>query len=217
MDLIPADYRRYVQQLQLLRRWGLFLLVLMVLSVMLSLALKYKTNDYQKEIVVLEKKKAISSHQRGILQSLEKDHDLLNQKRQVLEKLRGGALAEDMFVNIDRALNGRSVWFKNWKFIRAGSKVREQARGVNTGYFIVIPEGSHANQKQEEAWQIQTHMEVSGQATDHEALSNFVRRVLKQPQISDVRILNTQQQVHVDKTVVDFRLVITVNSGYTNS
>jgi len=217
MDLIPADYRRYIQQLQLLHRWGLFTLVIIAASVSISLGLKYMAGEYQKEIVVLEKKKAISSHQRGILQDLEKDRNLLTKKHRILEKLRGGALAEDMFVNIDRSLNGKSIWFKNWKFIRAGSKTSEKPKGVNTGYFIVIPEADRANQKEKEAWQIQTHMEVSGQATDHEALSSFVRRVLQQPQIGDVRILNTQQQVIMDKTVVDFKLVIMVNSGYTNS
>ena len=217
MDLIPADYRRYIQQLQLLHSWGLFMFVLIALSSVLTFGLKYMATEYQKEIVVLEKKKAISSHQRGILQELEKDHDLLNKKRGVLEKLRGGALAEDMFVNIDRALNGKRIWFKNWKFIRAGSKTSEQPKGVNTGYFIVIPEGDRSNQKENEAWRIQTHMEVSGQATDHEALSSFVRRILQQPQIGDVRILNTQQQAIADKTVVDFKLVIMVNSGYANS
>ena len=217
MDLIPADYRRYVQQLRLLQRWGFFMLVIVGLSVTTSAGLKYMAGEYQKEIVVLEKKKAISSHQRGILQELEKDRQLLTKKHQVLEKLRGGALAEDMFVNIDRALDGRNVWFKSWKFMRAGSKTSEQPRGVNTGYFIVIPEGDRASKKEQEAWQIETHMEVSGQATDHEALSSFVRRVLQQPQIGDVRILNTQQQVSVDRTVVDFRLVIMVNSGYANS
>ena len=217
MDLIPADYRRYVKQLQLLRRWGFFMLVIIGLSVTTSAGLKYMADEYRKEIVVLEKKKAISSHQRGILQELEKDRQLLTKKHEVLEKLRGGALAEDMFVNIDRALDGRNVWFKSWKFMRAGSKTSEQPRGVNTGYFIVIPEGDRASQKEQEAWQIETHMEVSGQATDHEALSSFVRRVLQQPQIGDVRILNTQQQVSVDRTVVDFRLVIMVNSGYANS
>ena len=217
MDLVPADYRRYIQQLQLLHRWGLFTLVIIAVSVSISLGLKYMASEYQKEIVVLEKKKAISSHQRGILQDLEKDRSLLTKKHRILEKLRGGALAEDMFVNIDRALNGKNIWFKNWKFIRAGSKTREKPRGVNTGYFIVIPEADRANQKEKEAWQIQTHMEVSGQATDHEALSSFVHRVLQQPQIGDVRILNTQQQVNMDKTVVDFKLVIMVNSGYTNS
>ena len=217
MDLIPADYRRYVQQLKLLQRWGFFMLVIIGLAVTTSAGLKYMADEYRKEIVVLEKKKAISSHQRGILQELEKDRQLLTKKHQVLEKLRGGALAEDMFVNIDRALDGRNVWFKRWKFMRAGSKTSEQPRGVNTGYFIVIPEGDRASQKEREAWQIETHMEVSGQATDHEALSSFVRRVLQQPQIGDVRILNTQQQVGVDRTVVDFRLVIMVNSGYANS
>ena len=217
MDLVPADYRRYTQQLQLLQRWGLFVLGVIAVSIAVSAGLTYMSNEYRKEIVVLEKKKAISSHQRGILQELEQDRHLLTKKREVLEKLRGGALAEDMFVNIDRALDGRNIWFKNWKFIRAGSKTSEQPKGVNTGYFIVIPEGDRANQKEREAWQIETHMEVNGQATDHEALSSFVRRVLQQPQIGDVRILNTQQQVSVDQTVVDFRLVIMVNSGRANS
>ena len=217
MDLIPADYRRYVQQLQLLHRWGLIILVIIAASMLVSLGLKYMSTEYQKEIVVLEKKKAISSHQRGILQDLEKDRLLLTKKRQVLEKLRGGALAEDMFVNIDRALDGRNIWFKNWRFIRAGSMATEKPKGVNTGYFIVIPEADRTNQEEREAWKIETHMEVSGQATDHEALSSFVHRVLQQPQIGDVRILNTRQQPIADRTVVDFKLVIMVNSGHTNS
>ena len=217
MDLIPADYRRYVQQLQLLQRWGISVLVIIAVAVVTSAGLKYMSSEYQSEIIVLEKKKAISSHQRGILQELEKDRQLLTKKREVLEKLRGGALAEDMFVNIDRALEGRNIWFKNWKFVRAGSKTSEQPKGVNTGYFIVIPEGDRVNQKEQEAWQIQTHMEVSGQATDHEALSSFVRRILQQPQIGDVRILNTHQQSTANRTVVDFKLVIMVNSGYRNS
>ena len=217
MDLIPADYRRYVQQLQLLHRWGLVIGVIIAASVILSVGLKYLTTEYQKEIVVLEKKKAISSHQRGILQELEKDRDQLTKKREVLEKLRGGALAEDMFVNIDRALDRRNIWFKNWKFTRAGSITSEKPQGVNTGYFIVIPESERINQKEQEAWRIQTHMEVAGQATDHEALSSFVRRVLQQPQIGDVRILNTQKQVNADQAVIDFKLVIMVISGYKNS
>lgn len=218
MDLIPADYRRYLRQLHLLQRWSFLMLGYIALATLVTLGLSYFSRDYQNEIVILEKKKAISSHQRDILEALKKDHAQLVAKRQILEKLRGGALAEDMFVNIDRALNGKDVWFKNWRFSRAGSKTSEPPKGVNTGYFIVIPEsGDRADPKEQETWKIQTHMEVSGQATDHQALSSFVRRVLQQPQIGDVRILNTQQQAIADQTVVDFRLVITVNSRYTNS
>ncbi len=217
MDLIPEDYKRYLQQLQLLQRWALVMFVLITISTSISFALVYKADEFQKEIVKLEQKKAISSQQRNVLQTLEKDHKKLLVKHNILEKLRGGAVAENMFVTIDRALDGNNVWFKNWSFDRAGSKTSEQPKGVNTGYFIVIPESERTNKKQNEAWKIQTHMEVDGGARDHEALSSFVRRLLQQPQIGDVRILNTQQRTTADKTVVDFRLIITVNSRYQNS
>jgi Tfp pilus assembly protein PilN len=217
MNLIPEDYKRYLQQLHILQRWGVVMVVFIVLATSVSFGLGHRANEYQKEIVILEKKKAISSQQRSQLQNLEKDRNKLVEKHGILEKLRGGALAENMFVTIDRALDGNNVWFKNWRFDRAGSKTSEPPKGVNTGYFIVIPESERSNKKTKEAWKIQTHMEVNGEARDHEALSSFVRRLLQQPQIGDVRILNTQQQTSVDKTVVGFKLVITVNSRYRNS
>ena len=217
MDLIPEDYKRYLQQLHILQRWALVMFVLITLSTAISFALYYKADEFQKGIVILEQKKAITSQQRNVLQILEKDHKKLLVKHNILEKLRGGAVAENMFVTIDRALEGDNVWFKNWSFERAGSKTSEPPKGVNTGYFIVIPESERANNKQQQAWKIQTHMEVDGEAKDHKALSSFVRRLLQQPQIGDVRILNTQQRSYLDTTVVDFRLVITVNSRYRNS
>ena len=217
MNLMPEDYKRYLQQLHILQRWGVVMLVFIVLSVSISFGLGYTANEYQKEIVRLEKKKAISSQQRNLLQNLEKDRNKLVAKHDVLEKLRGGALAENMFVTIDRALDDNNVWFKSWRFDRAGSKTSEQPKGVNTGYFIIIPENERANKKEKEAWKIQTHMEVDGGARDHEALSSFVRRLLQQPQIGDIRILNTQQRSYTNTTVVDFKLVITVNSRYRQS
>ena len=60
VDLIPEDYRRYIQQLQILHRWGLLILIYLALSTLIFLGLKYTSIEYQKEIVVLEKKKAIS-------------------------------------------------------------------------------------------------------------------------------------------------------------
>ena len=217
MDLIPEDYKRYLQQLHILQRWAVLMFVLLALSISISFALDYKADEFEKEIVILEQKKAITSQQRNALQILEKDHKKLRVKHNILEKLRGGAVAENMFVTIDRAFDGNNVWFKSWSFERAGSKTSEPPKGVNTGYFIVIPESERTNNKQQEAWKIQTHMEVNGEAKDHEALSSFVRRLLQQPQIGDVRILNTQQRTYVDTTVVDFRLVITVNSRYRSS
>lgn len=217
MNLIPEDYKRYLQQLYILQRWGFVMIIFVVLSVSISISLNNRADEYQKEIVLLEKQKAISSQQRSQLQSLGKDRKKLVEKHSVLEKLRGGALAENMFVTIDRALEGNKVWFKSWRFDRAGSRTSEAPKGVNTGYFIVIPENERSNKKVNEAWKIQTHMEVDGAARDHEALSSFVRRLLQQAQIADVKILNTRQSTYADKTVVDFKLVITVNSRYRSA
>lgn len=217
MNLIPEDYKRYVQQLFILQRWAVVMAIFIVLATSVSFSLSYAANAYQKEIVVLEKKKAISSQKRSQLQTLEKDRNKLEEKYDVLEKLRGGALAENMFVAVDKALDDKNVWFTSWRFDRAGSRTNELPKGVNTGYFIIIPENERINKKAQEAWEIQTHMKVDGEAKDHDALSSFVRRLLQQPQIDDIRILNTQQRTHSNTTVVDFKLVITVNSGYRQS
>lgn len=217
MNLIPEDYKRYLQQLLMLQRWGLVVLVIIIVSALISFTLNYRAEEFQKEIVVLEKKKEISSQQRNLLQSLKKNHNKLEVKHDVLEKLRGGALAKNMFVTVDRALDGKDVWFKKWRFDRAGSKTREAVKAVNTGYFIVIPESEESNKKTGGAWKIQTRMEVNGGAKDHEALARFVRRLLQQPQIGEVRILNTRQQAHADTTVINFKLAIVVNSSVVNS
>lgn len=217
MNLIPEDYRRYLQQLFMLQRWGMAMIAIIVISVSISITLNYKADEFQQEVAVLEKKKAISSQQRNHLQNLQKDHNKLRVKHGVLEKLRGGALAKNMFVTVDRALDGNDVWFKSWRFDRAGSKTSEPEKAVNTGYFIVIPESDSSNNKTSEAWEIQTSMEVDGEAKDHEALASFVQRLLQQPQIGEVRILNTQQQAHADITVVNFKLAIVVNSRVTDA
>lgn len=217
MDLIPEDYRRYLQQLSMFKIWGSTVFVLLIVSTSISFALNYKADIYQNEIVSLEKKKAISSLQRNVLQDLQKDHEKLKSKHHVLEKLRGGAMAKNMFVTVDRALEGNDVWFKKWRFDRAGSKTKVVDKKVNTGYFIVIPENETKSNKTGEAWKIQTQMEVNGEAKDHEALARFVRRLLQQKQIGDVRILNTRQQMNTGITVVDFKLGIIVNSQVTSS
>ena len=73
MDLIPEDYRRYLQQLVILQRWGVAMFVFIVLGVLISLTWNNRADGYQKEIVSLEKKKAISSQQREFYKAWKKN------------------------------------------------------------------------------------------------------------------------------------------------
>ena len=51
-------------------------------------------------------------------------------------------------------------------------------------------------------------MEIQGQAVDHGALADFVRRLAAQRLVRDVRLLDTQTRRYTEVQVVDFRLAV---------
>jgi len=211
MDLIPQDYRDQLRISRALKRFTVSAAGLLLLSALVYLALGVAISEDRRIIQALEKKKAITSQQRLVLERLQGERQSLADRLAVLERLRGGAAAQEMFVAVDRALDGDSVWFTAWSFLRAGVAAPSEPQTVNTGYFIVIPQGGGSEPLP--AWQIRTHMEIRGQARDHRALSEFVRRLLDQAQIADVRVLNTHQQKYGQATVVDFELAVVVDSN----
>ncbi|MEN8761540.1 MAG: hypothetical protein ABF290_03835 [Thiogranum sp.] len=211
MDLIPQDYRDRLRISGLIKRFTFSAAGMLLLSALVYAAFGIAISSDSKAIQALEKKKAITSQQRLVLERLQGEHQGMADKLAVLERLRGGAVAQDMFIAVDRALDGDSVWFTSWSFLRAGSAAPREPQTVNTGYFIVIPQGQGSDPQP--AWQIKTHMEIKGQASDHAALSEFVRRLLDQSQIADVRVLNTRQHKYRQATVVDFELAVVVNSN----
>jgi hypothetical protein len=211
MDLIPQDYRDYLTLSRVVKRFTYSAAGMLLLSALVYAALEVASSEDSRAIQVLEKQKAITSQQRLVLESLQGQQQSMADKLAVLERLRGGAVAQEMFVVVDRALDGDSVWFTSWSFQRAGFAAPREPQAVNTGYFIVIPQGQGSDPAP--AWQIKTHMEIKGQARDHAALSEFVRRLLDQSQIGDVRVLNTRQRKYGQATVVDFELAVVVNSN----
>lgn len=218
MDMIPASYRIWVAQLKSLRQWGGVLFVLLLLFVVAEVIFERVNAGYAERISVLEHNKAITSQQREVLQRLQAELRALDAKHNMLLKLRGGAEADDMFVNIDRAMQPDRVWFTTWEFLRAGQVTDEKPDEVNTGYFIVIPpKGNKKQNDKPETWKIQTHMKIGGKAQDHEALSSFVRKLLAQPQIHDVRVQNTQRNLNSNDPMVDFNIIVVVDTSVASA
>ncbi len=116
-----------------------------------------------------------------------------------------------MFSTIDRSLAGDELWFLNWRFRRAGVSVGPDQKTRNSGYFVVMPQGEQQSASQ--AWQIETHMQIKGQAIDHSALSRFVKSLFEQPEIHNVRVLKTSLRRYAATSVVDFDLAVVVNSN----
>jgi len=213
LDLIPAEYRtRQAHK----RSIGLLLATagsLIVAALGSYFALAYLTKQVRSDVETLLTQQAITKQQRTDLEQLSAYKTELQQQLALLNGLRSGAAAETMFVTIDRALVDDELWFLRWQFQRAGVIVSEEEKGVETGYFIVVPRNKFgAKQDQSQPWQVETHMTIKGQASDHSALSKFVRRLFQQPEIADVRLHKTSLRRYSTAQVVDFDLDVVLNS-----
>lgn len=210
IDLIPADYRRnlLVRKLFLFAAAGSVAFLLLCTGTAYGLNKKTRAIKQQTEHARLQY--AMSAQQREQIERLDSGLAALDQELSLLRGLRSGAAAEDLFVIIDRALPADEVWFIDWQFRRAGVLVPETANTVHTGYFIVIPAGS--KQEAKKPWQVETHMKINGQASDHAALSRFVRRLFEQPEVQDVKLNRTQIRRYANLSVVDFDLAVVLFS-----
>ena len=209
IDLIPGDYRRMTWLRGRARTTAIVIMAALLFTITTSALLHVLAGRLDREITDLQSMQAISNQQRDALTRLDDHRAALERKLGLLTGLRGGTEAMQMFVTIDRAMQAGDVWLLDWEFKRAGTTVENKPEITSNGYFILIP--SEEGRESTEAWKIETHMTFRGQARDHSALSGFVRRLYHQPEIQDVRILDTTRNPRGD--VVDFRLAVTVNSA----
>ncbi len=145
--------------------------------------------------------------QKAEYEQLQSQGQRLARHLQMLEKLRAGTPVQEVFLAIDRALNG-DVWFLEWEFIRAGEYVQAKQQAVNTGYFIIVP-ADNSGQEQR-AWQMSSHMKIHARATNHSKLAAFVSRLSNDPVIAQVKINNTRIDTEQSDEVVDFTLTVIV-------
>ena len=213
MDLIPQAYHTRRWQSRWITYTAISLLALVGIIVSGSLAIDAATDNAQTKVAALQRQQTITAQQRADLEKLGSEKADLDGQFRLLSGLRSGAAAEKMFVTIDRALTSDDVWFLKWQFQRAGVVVDGEDRTVNTGYFIVVPDG--VDQAAKDKLRVQTHMTIHGQARDHSALSGFVRRLFEQKEIDDVRIRRTSLNRGNQSGMVDFDLAIVLNTDVT--
>ncbi|MDH5631900.1 MAG: PilN domain-containing protein [Gammaproteobacteria bacterium] len=208
IDLIPVEYRQRLDRIKWLRLLGMSVSILALVEFAAHAGISYQISGLKRDIKDLQRKQAITAQQRTELNDLQQKRDDYQQQLDLLKGLRGGTEAAHMLVSVDKALQGNDVWFDQWEFQRSGEAVKENEKAVNTGYFVVIPK--QGNQASQEGWLINSHMTIRGQARDHAALSEFVRRLIDQQAISEVRIVRTEQRKFRSMAVVDFDLAVVV-------
>jgi hypothetical protein len=215
IDLFPDDLRKRLLFTRWFKLTGYSTLLLTIVSVIAFVVLREANAQIDEQIQHFQSQREITNANRQQLEQLNQQKSDLKQQLDLLSGLRSGASAEQMMLMIDRALPGPEVWLTNWKFRRAGTPVDERQQAVSTGYFIVI--AADNQNKQEETWKIETNMSIQGQALDHVAMSKFVLNLTQQPEIENVRIVNSRQSKVNQVKLVDFSLDIVVSPRQGNN
>lgn len=211
LDLIPQDYRDWLNRKATLRQYLILFAILNVLILAASGVLAQFSSSASERISALQSQSAITQQQQLQLEQLREQQSEYERRWSLLRGLRAGAAVEDIFQIIDSALVGDDLWFVDWSFRRAGVVVDGETREVETGYFVIVAEDGSA--KANTDWQVETHMTINGQARDHQALSKFVRALFEQESIKDVSVQRTERTDYANGRVVSFQLTVILNSA----
>lgn len=215
IDLIPADYRNWLQRKSTLVKYAVSLILINLLLVVAGVMLAQTAAADRQQASRLKVENSVTQQQQLQLQQLSDQQAEYERRWSLLRGLRAGAAVDDIFLLIDRSVVPGDLWFVDWSFQRAGVVVDGQQRGVETGYFIIVRDGDDPFADADLS--IETHMSIRGQAKDHQTLSTFVRALFEQPDIKDVNVKRTSQTNYANGRVVDFDITIVLNSAFRDS
>lgn len=206
IDLIPESYRRARRQSTWLKVLAGIMLVLVAVTAAARVWLDMQVSAIEQELAKLQAQQTITTSERDRLVALSETRKGYEEQLYLLRGLRSGAATTDLFSIIDAALIDGEIWFRSWEFRRAGV-TNAEGQALETGYFVIVSNNSQQN----DAWRVETHMTVSGQAIDYSALSRFVQRLLAHPEIENVHVRRTELQRFSTRNLVDFDIAVIIN------
>lgn len=200
IDLIPTDYRARLWRLAWLKGCAGTLGAMLTVTLAAYLVLMVLEQVASGELSTLQQRRDITAQQQTFIEQLTAEKQELERQWRLLSELKRGTDSERIFGAIDRAFVDHDIWFDKWEFNREGSppqstgaQPRNSRKGSSSG-----------------GGGIETHMSIGGDAMDHVALSNFVRRLLAQPEIADVKVRRTSTEQIRGVNVIAFDLTVTV-------
>ena len=203
IDLIPTDYRARLWRLRWLKGCGTVLGGIATATVIIYGALSVLEQVASSQLDTLQQRRDITSQQQTFIQQLSGEKEELERQWTLLNDLKRGTDAEGIFRALDRAFIDDSIWFDEWEFNRRGVPVTNDTRQQHG---VLIPSPGSSNQMR----LIETHMNIRGEALDHVALADFVRRLLAQPEIADVKVRRTSRRQVRQARIIAFDLAVLV-------
>lgn len=214
-DLIPEDYRRRLRLARWLRAlaWTCALFALLAGAARLGLA--HLIQAEHARLAVSRQLQAATGTHRAKLAELRARKNAVERQILALETLQGPAVLDDLFFAIDAAATGK-IWFDEFSFARAAEPIDAKLEAREPGTFISTPLGAaampHARAGQgagaaaEPTVRNRPRAQFRGQALDHAALAEFIKRFASQPGIATVHLVDAGVHNGTGLPVVDFQL-----------
>jgi hypothetical protein len=206
VDLIPEDYRQAANLKSFSKKFFLVFASLILFVALGKGLLSFLVAMENKRIMTLETSEVLFLEQRNLLEKLRAQKTDLQQRFALLNSLRGGPQAEKMFRIIDRAVS-QSVWFTSLRFKRTGEDIQALSKNRDIGYIRVVQQ---TDNRQHSELQGQMQMEINGQALNHSALADLVKKLLNQQEVHDVQILNTSTLQYTSGQITTYKLMVTI-------
>lgn len=204
LNLIPPDYTRQQHIRSVALKFAYCFGALLLLGFAARIALGAAANYEKARAEKLKSGEVLMQEQKKEYEELAAKKEQLQLRLDMLEHLRGGPPAREMFIAVDRAIND-SVWFTKLSFARAEEENTGKPKGTATGYFIVVPkEGTEA--VQEPLPLNSGQISISGMALSHSALADFVNVLVAQPQVRTVQVQNTRSRKYLEGSVIEYDL-----------
>lgn len=188
VDMIPRSYREGLRARRTLFAYGCALGLLLAVGGGTAAWLRWRLAVEVPRLEQLRAATAQAEAMRVQLAAVTERRDALQQASEALTALRGSGAVGRLAASIDGAVND-GVWFEQLQFSRSQELLRDplpqplpphtlQVRAPGAGGAI-------------EHWHLATRVEIGGQALDNEAMARFLTALSRDPQLAEVRFLNS--------------------------
>jgi hypothetical protein len=191
IDLIPAGYRRRTDLRKQVHRFLLAGILVAAGTAAARSSIGYLVWREEAAVVRMEEQREKLERSQNQVQSMLQQRDVTEQQLTALANLRGRDRVAQFLRAIDAAYSGR-IWLDSVHFTR-----RSDAAAAN-------------GDQQSAAFTLGA--DLFGHAMSHSELAEFMQRLGEQPEVGDVRLIDTATRSYTTAQVIDFNLALQMRS-----
>jgi Tfp pilus assembly protein PilN len=199
IDMIPRSYREAARTRRTLAAYGAALALLVAVGASASLALRWRLAVETPRLESMRAESTLAGSLRSRLAAAQQSKDALAGDVDTLALLRGTGEAALLAQVLEATLNDK-VWIEQLRFSHTRELLRDPLPAP-------LPPGTvqvHPAQGPAQAWQLGSHIELSGRALDQRAMTDFLAALAAHPALSGVRFLNSSEAPAEDGGAVAF-------------